>query len=208
MNEKIRAMHVQVAEKLIEQLQAGTAPWQKPWGSGGAPAFELPYNAVTGARYKGINIFSLLTAGREDPRWMTYNQAAANHWNVKKGEKGSLIQFVKVNDLVAKRDEHGRPILDQGGKPVKIDVKLDRPIVTNAWVFNADQVDGIPDLIRPDLGALSWNPIERAERLVASSGAQIMHKQGDNAYYDASMGHNVLSVSDDDATILWVTSLA
>ncbi len=32
-------------------------------------------------------------------------------------------------------------------------------------------------------------------------------KRGDSAYYDASMGHNVVSVSEEDATILWVTSL-
>ena len=31
--------------------------------------------------------------------------------------------------------------------------------------------------------------------------------RGDSVYYDASMGHNVVSVSADDATILWVTSL-
>ena len=31
--------------------------------------------------------------------------------------------------------------------------------------------------------------------------------RGDSAYYDATMGHNVISVSSDDATILWVTSL-
>ena len=32
-------------------------------------------------------------------------------------------------------------------------------------------------------------------------------RRGDSAYYDATMGHNVISVSDEDATILWVTSL-
>ena len=32
-------------------------------------------------------------------------------------------------------------------------------------------------------------------------------RRGDSAYYDATMGHNVLSVSAEDATILWVTSL-
>ena len=32
-------------------------------------------------------------------------------------------------------------------------------------------------------------------------------KRGDSAYYDASMGHNVISISAEDATILWVTSL-
>jgi transcriptional regulator with XRE-family HTH domain len=33
-------------------------------------------------------------------------------------------------------------------------------------------------------------------------------RRGDSAYYDASMGHNVISTSRDDATILWVTSLS
>jgi len=32
-------------------------------------------------------------------------------------------------------------------------------------------------------------------------------KRGDSAYYDASMGHNLISVSPEDATVLWVTSL-
>lgn len=32
-------------------------------------------------------------------------------------------------------------------------------------------------------------------------------KRNDSAYYDATMGHNVISVSEDDATILWVTSM-
>ena len=32
-------------------------------------------------------------------------------------------------------------------------------------------------------------------------------KRGDSAYYDASMGHNVISLSEDSATVLWVTSL-
>ncbi|CUH62885.1 DNA-binding transcriptional repressor PuuR [Thalassovita gelatinovora] len=33
-------------------------------------------------------------------------------------------------------------------------------------------------------------------------------RRGDSAYYDATMGHNVVSVSQDDALILWVTSLS
>ena len=33
-------------------------------------------------------------------------------------------------------------------------------------------------------------------------------RRGDSAYYDASMGHNVVSVSPEDATILWVTGMA
>jgi transcriptional regulator with XRE-family HTH domain len=32
-------------------------------------------------------------------------------------------------------------------------------------------------------------------------------RRGDSAYYDATMGHNVISTSPEDASILWVTSL-
>ena len=35
----------------------------------------------------------------------------------------------------------------------------------------------------------------------------ITMRRGDSAYYDASMGHNVVSCSDEDATVLWVTAL-
>ena len=33
-------------------------------------------------------------------------------------------------------------------------------------------------------------------------------RRGDSAYYDASMGHNVVTLSTEDASILWVTSLS
>jgi transcriptional regulator with XRE-family HTH domain len=33
-------------------------------------------------------------------------------------------------------------------------------------------------------------------------------RRGDSAYYDASMGHNLISLSQEDATVLWVTSLS
>ncbi len=32
-------------------------------------------------------------------------------------------------------------------------------------------------------------------------------RRGDSAYYDGAMGHNVVSTSAEDATVLWVTSL-
>ncbi|SEN43352.1 transcriptional regulator, XRE family with cupin sensor [Gemmobacter aquatilis] len=45
-------------------------------------------------------------------------------------------------------------------------------------------------------------------RLYTEFYAPVDLRRGDSAYYDASMGHNVISLSEDDATILWVTSLA
>ena len=44
-------------------------------------------------------------------------------------------------------------------------------------------------------------------RLFTEFYEPIEMRRGDSAYYDASMGHNLVSVSQDDATILWVTSL-
>ena len=45
-------------------------------------------------------------------------------------------------------------------------------------------------------------------RLYTEFYEPIEMRRGDSAYYDATMGHNVISVSDEDASILWVTSLA
>ncbi|TNC51153.1 XRE family transcriptional regulator [Rubellimicrobium rubrum] len=47
-----------------------------------------------------------------------------------------------------------------------------------------------------------------AIRLYTEFYEPVEMKRGDSAYYDASMGHNVVSISQDDATILWVTSIA
>jgi transcriptional regulator with XRE-family HTH domain len=44
-------------------------------------------------------------------------------------------------------------------------------------------------------------------QLLTEFYAPVELRRGDSAYYDAAMGHNVISVSEDDATILWVTSL-
>jgi len=45
-------------------------------------------------------------------------------------------------------------------------------------------------------------------RLITEFYAPVEMRRGDSAYYDAAMGHNVISVSREDATILWVTCLA
>lgn len=44
-------------------------------------------------------------------------------------------------------------------------------------------------------------------RLLTEYYAPVDMRRGDSAYYDATMGHNVISLSREDAEILWVTSL-
>ena len=59
-----------VANKIIEQLKQGTAPWLKPWNPG-IPGSQLPVNSVTEKRYKGINTLILMQMGYPDNRWLT-----------------------------------------------------------------------------------------------------------------------------------------
>lgn len=177
------ALYEKVAESLIKKLEEGTAPWQKPWDVSNIPV--LPFNPTTGNNYKGLNVFALMLESREDPRWMTFKQADANKWSVKKGEKGTLINFYKFNELKAVRDEKGKPELDEQGKQKYITVKLENPIVTSAYVFNAEQIIGVPELIR-EKPANNWKAIDAIENIVKNSGADVRNVPGDRAFYKPS----------------------
>lgn len=149
-----------VSEKIIEQLKAGTAPWQKPWHDDKRKS--LPYNPISDKRYKGINTLHLMaesmSKGYSDPRWLTYKQAKSLGAQVRTGEKSTLVQYWKFTDLVDKLDEDGKPVLDENGKKVKEEVELDKPRVFYANVFNAEQIDNLPPL---PIREQKWNPIER-----------------------------------------------
>ncbi len=177
-----RPLHEIVAEDLIRRLEQGTAPWQKPWVDG-KPDFQLPYNAISGNRYRGINMFSLLSKDREDPRWLTFNQASSLGLKVGRGEKASLVQYVKINELQTQKDERGNPLLDKMGKPLKVEIPLSRPLISNAWVFNAAQIEGIQPLHSTTKTEQQWTPHQRAESLIVATGADIVHRTGDRAFY-------------------------
>ncbi|WP_236537032.1 ArdC family protein [Sphingobacterium composti Ten et al. 2007 non Yoo et al. 2007] len=182
-NNTSKALHEIVANNIIKQLEQGTAPWQLPWNSNG-PSFMLPYNAITGNRYKGINILSLLSTQREDPRWLTFKQAESKGYSVKKGEKATLIQYVKTHDYFTSRDQQGKIITREDGKPLKEFQKLKTPIITTAWVFNAQQINGIEPLIK-EPKILNWENLQRVENLITESKANITHNNEDRAYYNS-----------------------
>ncbi|MDW2799583.1 zincin-like metallopeptidase domain-containing protein [Clostridium boliviensis] len=184
MADKKKPYHVQVAERLIEQLEKGTAPWQKPWEPGD-PNSMLPWNPITGKRYKGVNVIHLMAQGYSDPRWMTYKQAQSVGAYVRRGEKGTRIQYWKFTETRPVLDENGKPVLDENGKPVKEEVKLERPRVFYATVFNAQQIEGLPPLERKKK-EIQWDPIERAERILQASEAKIYHGEIDRAFYRPS----------------------
>lgn len=179
MDKSRKAYHEQVAESLIAQLKQGTAPWQKPWQPGD-PLLSFPHNPTTQKRYRGINALYLMGQDYADPRWLTYKQAVGLGAQVRKGEKSTWIQYWKFIDERIKKDDNDNPILNSDGKPVKETVKLERPRVFYASVFNAEQIDNLPELI---IESPTWNPIERAEQILQASSAAIEHGEFDRAFY-------------------------
>lgn len=174
--------HEKVAENLIAQLKKGTAPWQRPWQPGD-PVTALPHNATSGNRYKGINALQLMSQPFTDTRWMTYKQATALGAQVNKGEKGTLIEYWKFNDERIKKDDAGNPVLNSDGKPIKEQIRLERPRVFYASVFNAEQIDGLPKL---EIKAPDWNPLDLVEEILQASNAVIHHGENDRAFYRPS----------------------
>ncbi len=190
MAEKKPAFHEQLADKIIAQLEAGTAPWQRPWD---APTLMQPYNESTGKPYRGSNVLNLMLAGYSDPRWLTFNQARERGYRVNKGEKGSLIQTFRFHDEKQLRDGEGKPVKDDKGNVVIEQTKLNKPIIRTFVVFNAEQMTGLPPLER---AAHQWQPVGQVEKLLAASGAQIEHQQGNRAYYSPGQDRIVLPLKD------------
>ena len=100
------------------------------------------------------------------------------------GEKGTQIQHWIWEEARPRLGKDGKPELDNAGKPIKDMVRLSRPKVLVAAVFNAEQIDGIPDL--EPVRDVGWDPLEKAERLLGASRAKIQHSQGGRAFYRPS----------------------
>ncbi len=172
--------HEEFASKIIERLQEGTAPWQIPWTPGKTP--QVPHNPASGTVYRGMNRVHLALSGYDDPRWMTLKQANDNGYSILPGSKATPVVYFQFSDEKNKLDKDGNPVLDADGKPEKEKVELDKPIVRFAHVFNAEQVDGTPPPQLTDK-AYEWEPIEKAENILAASGAEIKHDQSNRAFY-------------------------
>jgi len=177
------------ADKIIESLKNGTAPWIKPWKADELYN-ALPYNPITNKPYNGINSINLLLANYSDPRWLTFKQAQSINATVKKGEKASLIQYWQYTETVDKKDEQGNIILDEKGKAEKIEIQLERPNVYYAYVFNAEQINNMPKLEKK-LIIDNFKVLEEAENILKNSNATISH-YGNRAYYSPQKDEIVL----------------
>jgi antirestriction protein ArdC len=91
-----RDLYAEVSARIVAELEAGAAPWIKPWAA--TPGANSPCNAVTNRPYSGCNVILLWlaqAAGYRTPRFLTFKQALELGGNVRKGERGTRVYFVK-----------------------------------------------------------------------------------------------------------------
>jgi len=171
-----RDHYEELTNTIIAKLEDGVLPWRRPWDPRKCSAGASPMNPFTGRPYRGVNALALALAMSPrafggDPRWMSYRQAAARGWQVRKGEKGAIVFFYKKLEIRSD-DEDRRTI----------------PLLRAYVVFHASQLDGIPELGEPEAPKPVAERIADADLIVKASGVRV-EIGGERAYYAPSTDH-------------------
>ena len=178
-----RDFRQEVTDNIVQMLEKGVAPWQKPWEARGN-SLGMPMNPTTGKAYRGGNAIHLIATalrrGYDDSRWMTYKQAAENGWQVRKGEKGTQIEFWEAKQAEAKSSAPtSREGEDGSEKPER---QEDRRLIHRVYtVFNAKQIEGVP--AHQPRQHSAFEAVRAGEQILQNSGASIAHDQADRAFY-------------------------
>lgn len=166
-HEAKRDVAAEVTAKIVAALEAGTAPWIRPWKSG-VGGSDLPSNVTSGRTYSGINVLLLwaaaFAAGFSDSRWLTFNQAKGLGGSVRKGEKGTQIVFWKWLVVADAKEPEGTKRI---------------ALARTFTVFNVAQCDGL------ELDAREAAPehVTGAADLVAERVGASVSRGGDRACY-------------------------
>lgn len=172
-----------VTDRVVAALEAGTVPWRRPWVAGTHTTQPgMPCNAISGRRYRGINAVLLsmtqMAHASDDPRWLTYRQAAERGWQVRAGERGTPVVFFKRLDV------HEQPDGQEGGDGEAVTRRI--PILRGFTAFHASQVDGMPAYQPPTLDEVPWQKPDAPELIVARSGVRV-RTSGDRAFYSPTL---------------------
>src|SRR5450631_3448430 len=157
-----------VTQRIIEQLEAGVAPWKRPWTS------KAPANLCSTKEYRGLNVLMLASQGFSSRFWLTFNQANKLGGHIKRGAKGSLVVYWNIGEE--------REVIGPDGS-----AKTQTPFLLRySTVFNLSQTDGI-DIPAKLLDEQRENdPIADCEAIVSAMPNRPALEQSDAAWYRPS----------------------
>ena len=168
-----RDFYAEVSARIVAELQAGAAPWVKPWSA--TPGANTPCNVVSNRPYSGCNVVLLWmaqAAGYRAPRFLTFKQALELGGNFRKGERGTKVCFVKQLQ-----------VRDQGSDDSSATRLI--PMMREYTVFNVDQCDNLLDSVTTGKPMRVRNPHTRdelADAFLRSTGADIREGHGEAFY--------------------------
>lgn len=158
-----------VTDRIIEQLEKGYIPWQKPWTG----VHDGAYNRISNKPYSLLNQMLLSKTGE----YASFKQWTELGGHIRKGEKAEIVTFWKIQQI-EEENEDGEKIIKQ------------LPLLRYYNVFHISQVEGVePKSI--DLNELQ--PIEEAERIkteyMQREHIKILEKVTDKAFYSPSLDY-------------------
>ncbi len=151
--------HVALSKQVAEQIKRGTVSWLQAHEN---EHIDLPYNPITGKNYTAANNMVLSAKGYTDSRWLTYDQAAEQGCQVKKGEKATEIAFYHYIDYKTKE-------------------KLDKPKIQTVKLFNAEQLTGIEKM--PGKASNKEEALAKVQSIFENSQVKIVNNQKDKVFY-------------------------
>ena len=177
-------VYAAVTARIMEQLEQGVIPWQKPWTG----VKNSAYSGTTGKPYSLLNQMLLGKAGA----WFTFNEISKRGAHVRKGEKGSMIVFWKQIPVTEYSD-------DETKEPEKKLV----PMLRYYTVFHSSQCEGLPEELLQPAAEQATSP--EAEKVIANylsrESLTMENVAGDRAYYSPSEDRVVLPLREQFAEI-------
>lgn len=131
-----------VTDRIIEEMQKGVIPWEKPWTGVRAGAF----NRVSKRPYSLLNQMLLKHTGE----YATFKQWSELGGKIKKGAKSEIIVFWKITEIEEENEDNEK-------------VKKNIAILRYYNVFHISQVEGVKPLENP---FPEVEPIEEADRII------------------------------------------
>jgi len=157
-----------VTNRIIELLEAGTVPWQKPWTEAG-----VPMNVMSKRPYRGINLWLLLSLNYEQNLFLTWDQLKKIGGSVNKNEHGYIVVFWKKN------------VKKEGEEIVEESKVKNVPVLRYYKVFNIAQCRDIPQNLIPVLCNNVLSPIDECEAILHTMQDMpvIKHKENKAFYH-------------------------